>query len=171
MISETKRYNRMHQLENTEANIALEPLLMAEKDRMVLKLFRQNCELEEDLMKDNPDWEFGTLFGLPIFHDVKKRGIMPHGYELFAHTNLFYGEELSKKYYTRSQGAYFEQITRRNADIPTFLTYINKITLITEFSSTHISSNDSVNSGIHRECPVKHNLALGAELTFLEIYR
>lgn len=84
----------------------------------VLKLFRQNCELEEDLMKDNPDWEFGTLFGLPIFHDVKKRGIMPHGYELFAHTNLFYGEELSKKYYTRSQGAYFEQITRRNADIP-----------------------------------------------------
>lgn len=52
-------------------------------------------------MKDNLDWEFGILFGLFIFYDVKKRGIMFYGYELFVYINLFYGEELLKKYYIR----------------------------------------------------------------------
>lgn len=52
-------------------------------------------------MKDNLDWEFGILFGLLIFYDVKKRGIMFYGYELFVYINLFYGEELLKKYYIR----------------------------------------------------------------------
>lgn len=59
-------------------------------------------------MKDNLDWEFGILFGLLIFYDVKKRGIMFYGYELFVYINLFYGEELLKKYYIRLQGVYFE---------------------------------------------------------------
>lgn len=84
----------------------------------VLKLFRQNCELEEELMKDNPDWELGTMFGQPIYHDVKNRGLMPNGYELYAHTNLALGEELAKRYFVRSQGAYFEQITRKNPQVP-----------------------------------------------------
>lgn len=52
-------------------------------------------------MKDNLDWEFGILFGLFIFYDVKKCGIMFYGYELFVYINLFYGEELLKKYYIR----------------------------------------------------------------------
>lgn len=59
-------------------------------------------------MKDNLDWEFGILFGLFIFYDVKKCGIMFYGYELFVYINLFYGEELLKKYYIRVQGVYFE---------------------------------------------------------------
>lgn len=59
-------------------------------------------------MKDNLDWEFGILFGLLIFYDVKKCGIMFYGYELFVYINLFYGEELLKKYYIRLQGVYFE---------------------------------------------------------------
>lgn len=59
-------------------------------------------------MKDNLDWEFGILFGLFIFYDVKKCGIMLYGYELFVYINLFYGEELLKKYYIRLQGVYFE---------------------------------------------------------------
>lgn len=92
LINETRRYNRMHELENTEANVALEPLLFAEKDRMALKLFRQNYELEVELMKDYPGWEVGTMFGEPIFFDVKNRGLMPHGQELYAHTDTPYGE-------------------------------------------------------------------------------
>lgn len=83
-----------------------------------LKLFRQNYELEVELMKDYPGWEVGTMFGEPIFFDVKNRGLMPHGQELYAHTDTPYGEELAKKYYVRTQGAYFEQITRKNAQVP-----------------------------------------------------
>ena len=79
-----------------------------------LKLFRQNCELEEDLMKDNPEWQVGTFYGEPIFYDTRDRGIQPNGYELFAHSNITAGLEIERKYFHKAQGAFFEQLTRKN---------------------------------------------------------
>jgi hypothetical protein len=72
--------------------------------------------LEEELMQNNPDWQVGTLYGEPVYHDVRKRGLMPKGYELYAHTNLISGKEAERKYFVRAQGAYFEQLTRRNPE-------------------------------------------------------
>lgn len=83
-----------------------------------LKLFRQNCELEEELMQNKPDWKVGTLYGEPVFHDVRKQGLMPKGYELYAHANMISGKEIDRKYFVKAQGAYFEQLTRKNPEPP-----------------------------------------------------
>ncbi|XP_048354545.1 NADH dehydrogenase [ubiquinone] 1 alpha subcomplex subunit 13 [Sphaerodactylus townsendi] len=53
------RWNRERKrlaIENLETRIALMPLLMAEDDRRVLRILRQNFEEEAKIMKDVPGW-------------------------------------------------------------------------------------------------------------------
>ncbi|GIX73154.1 complex I-B16.6 [Caerostris darwini] len=73
--------------ENEELTVALEPLLMAERDRMFLKQLNKNREEEKDLMKNVPDWEVGTWYGEPIFKTVGDRMVSPHSLEYYAHAN------------------------------------------------------------------------------------
>ncbi|XP_062591039.1 NADH dehydrogenase [ubiquinone] 1 alpha subcomplex subunit 13-like [Saccostrea cucullata] len=114
LICETRRYNKMLYLENTEANIALEPLIMAENDRLTLKLFRQNCELEEELMQDDPDWKTGTIFGVPMFFDTRNRGIMPIGTELYNHTNARAHYLLDRQYHWKAMDTNVEWFSNKN---------------------------------------------------------
>ena len=53
------------------ASLALEPLMLAERDREYLKQLRRNRDAEEKLMADVEGWEVGTFYG----HKVYKVGL------------------------------------------------------------------------------------------------
>ncbi|XP_053450404.1 NADH dehydrogenase [ubiquinone] 1 alpha subcomplex subunit 13-like [Nycticebus coucang] len=56
------RERRRLLIEDLETRIALMPLFLAEKDRRVLRMLRENLEEEAIIMKDVPDWK--ELYGL-----------------------------------------------------------------------------------------------------------
>jgi NADH dehydrogenase (ubiquinone) 1 alpha subcomplex subunit 13 len=77
-------------VEDRAARMVLQPLLLAEKDRLYLKRCRQLRDEEEELMKNVPGWVVGTYWGEPVYHtrpanewhDITDR-------EFFAHTPDF----------------------------------------------------------------------------------
>ncbi|XP_054836593.1 NADH dehydrogenase [ubiquinone] 1 alpha subcomplex subunit 13 isoform X2 [Eublepharis macularius] len=50
------RERRRLAIEDLETRIAMTPLLMAEDDRRILRILRQNFEEEAKIMKDVPGW-------------------------------------------------------------------------------------------------------------------
>merc|ERR1712004_601183 len=57
----------------TEANgfrLALQPLLLAERDRAFIKQLKANRDAEEELMADTEGWEVGTWFGQKVYKTV-----------------------------------------------------------------------------------------------------
>lgn len=79
-------YVTLPELENREANIALEPLLLAENNRLFLKQLVKNREDEKKIMKDVPGWVPGTFYGEPVFHQ-KGVYMKPSREEYYAHTD------------------------------------------------------------------------------------
>ncbi|XP_077510805.1 NADH dehydrogenase (ubiquinone) B16.6 subunit [Amblyomma americanum] len=76
------------QLEAQDGHNALEPLLLAENDRVYLKQLKKNREEERELMKNVPGWVVGTYFGEPIYHTMGPNVHMdPVAEEYFAHTD------------------------------------------------------------------------------------
>lgn len=75
-------------LEDDEGRIAIEPLLEAESDRLLLWQMRRNRDEENELMKDVPGWKTGTWFGEPIFKTNPNldEWIRPTYLEIYAHT-------------------------------------------------------------------------------------
>jgi len=73
-------------VENRSARLVLQPMLLAEKDRLYLKRCRELREEEERLMKDVPGWVTGTYWGEPIYftrpadewHDISDREYWAH---------------------------------------------------------------------------------------------
>ncbi len=64
---------RRHQKDITEersAQLALEPLLAAERDRELCKAARMARDEEEEAMKNVEGWEVGTWFGHKVFKTV-----------------------------------------------------------------------------------------------------
>lgn len=59
-------------LENLGGEIAMYPMLLAEKDRMYLRQLNRNREAEESLMKDVEGWETGTYYGKKIYKTSDK---------------------------------------------------------------------------------------------------
>ena len=59
-------------IEDYSARRAIEPLLLAERDREFLRQVRKNRDKEADLMKDVAGWEVGTYFGTPVFRTLPK---------------------------------------------------------------------------------------------------
>ncbi len=57
-------------VENKTMRVALQPMLLAERDRAFIKHLKQNRDAEEDLMKDVEGWEVGTYFGEPVFKTI-----------------------------------------------------------------------------------------------------
>jgi len=55
-------------VENRAARLAIQPMLMAEKDRLYLKRCRELRDIEDELMKDVPGWVTGTYWGEPVYH-------------------------------------------------------------------------------------------------------
>ncbi|GFW15524.1 NADH dehydrogenase 1 alpha subcomplex subunit 13 [Trichonephila clavipes] len=84
---ENSRYRRRLKRENDEVYVALEPLLVAERDRMFLNQLHKNREEEADLMKNVPGWKVGTLYGEPIFKTIEDKMIFPYSLEYYAHAN------------------------------------------------------------------------------------
>lgn len=59
-------------IEDQSARRAVEPVLLAERDREYLRQLRKNRDKEADLMKNVAGWEVGTYFGSPIFKTLPK---------------------------------------------------------------------------------------------------
>ena len=51
----------------------------------MLKQFRANREEENELMKNVEGWKTGTLWGEPVYHNVRSRWIWPATEEYLAH--------------------------------------------------------------------------------------
>merc|ERR1712241_1295514 len=59
--------------QKTEANgfrLALQPLLLAERDRAFIKEIKAHRDAEEELMADTEGWEVGTWFGQKVHKTV-----------------------------------------------------------------------------------------------------
>jgi len=79
-------YNQRNKVEDRNARLALQPMMLAEKDRLYLKRCRQLRDEEEELMKDVPGWVVGTYWGEPVFftrpanewHNINAREYLAH---------------------------------------------------------------------------------------------
>merc|ERR1719461_2791251 len=85
-----KRGMRILTQEKIEANsnnLALTPLMLAERDREYLKQLRRNRDAEEKLMKDVEGWEVGTFYGHKVYKTIgdKLPDVMYD--EFYVHTN------------------------------------------------------------------------------------
>ena len=72
-LREVQRKN----LEHLSCNMAIWPLLMAERDREYLKQLRRNRDYEKELMKDVEGWEVGTWYGEPIYKTKDEDFLVP----------------------------------------------------------------------------------------------
>lgn len=80
-----------------ESKIALEPFLLAESDRTLLKTLWVNREEERELMKDEPGWVVGTWYGDKVYNDTS-RMVHPTMQELYVHCNP---KEFWRRHYKR----------------------------------------------------------------------
>ncbi|KAJ7308243.1 hypothetical protein JRQ81_008768 [Phrynocephalus forsythii] len=58
-LAKWNRERKRLQIEDLEGQIAILPLLMAEEDRRMLRMLRENFEEEAKIMKDVPGWQVG----------------------------------------------------------------------------------------------------------------
>ena len=69
------------------ASLAIEPLMLAERDREFLKQLRRNRDAEEKLMADVEGWEVGTFYGHKVYKVNKLSSI--NCYQSFVHNTFF----------------------------------------------------------------------------------
>merc|ERR1711874_81684 len=84
-----RRGRRLLQADETEERstpFALEPLMLAERDRIFIKQLKQNRDYEEKLMKDVKGWEVGTYYGIPLYNDVKNQYPIVPWQEYYTHS-------------------------------------------------------------------------------------
>ncbi|XP_075541512.1 NADH dehydrogenase (ubiquinone) B16.6 subunit [Dermacentor variabilis] len=79
---------KLIEIEAADGHNALQPLLLAERDRMFLKQLKKNRDEERELMKNVPGWVVGTYFGEPIYKTISPdTHIDPVADEFFAHAD------------------------------------------------------------------------------------
>ncbi|KAG7176666.1 NADH dehydrogenase [ubiquinone] 1 alpha subcomplex subunit 13-like [Homarus americanus] len=77
---------RLQDVEMRSGRLAIEPLLLAERDREFLKQIRRNRNEEEKLMANVEGWEVGKYYDEPIYKTVKEdRFIDPIIPEYYVH--------------------------------------------------------------------------------------
>ncbi|KAI5695801.1 NADH dehydrogenase [ubiquinone] 1 alpha subcomplex subunit 13 [Diaphorina citri] len=87
---------RRERAENNSATVALMPLLIAEKDRNLLKTMRKIRDEETELMKNTEGWEAGTLYGEKVYKtSPEDEFVMPSFNEYYAHNK---NEEFTKRF-------------------------------------------------------------------------
>lgn len=60
-----------------ENYVAVEPFLLAERERKFLRQLRNNREAERELMKDDPNWEVGTYYGDRLYVTLPPNSLPP----------------------------------------------------------------------------------------------
>merc|ERR1712126_624862 len=75
------------QIEMKSASLAIEPLMLAERDREFLKQLRRNRDAEEKLMKDVEGWEVGTFYGHKVYKTIGDDLPLISFDEFYIHTN------------------------------------------------------------------------------------
>ncbi|CAH0390962.1 unnamed protein product [Bemisia tabaci] len=76
----------MEEVEQRSVLIALEPMLLAERDRAFLKQLRKNRDEENELMKNVPNWKTGHYYNQPLYITVPKDTLLNVPlYEYYAH--------------------------------------------------------------------------------------
>ncbi|XP_052101337.1 NADH dehydrogenase [ubiquinone] 1 alpha subcomplex subunit 13-like [Mytilus californianus] len=83
----TRRTWRLRRIEQNDARFAVEPLIMAERQRSTMKYWRKLRDEENELMKNVPHWKTGTLYGEPVYYSPRGRFVEPNFTEYYAHTN------------------------------------------------------------------------------------
>ncbi len=68
-IDGKKAWRRDH-TEERSAELAIEPLLCAERDRELCRAARAARDAEEEAMKNIAEWEVGTWFGHKVFKTI-----------------------------------------------------------------------------------------------------
>lgn len=77
---------RKLEVEKRDSLIALEPFIMAERDRAFLKHLRHLRDVEREVMKNHPGWEVGTLYGEPIYKTLPRNDLQNFDIsEYYAH--------------------------------------------------------------------------------------
>lgn len=77
---------KLIEIESNDGHNALQPLLLAERDRQYLKQLKKNREEERELMKDVPGWVVGTYYGEPLYKTISPdTHLDPVAEEFFAH--------------------------------------------------------------------------------------
>uniref|UniRef100_A0A131Z5A9 NADH dehydrogenase [ubiquinone] 1 alpha subcomplex subunit 13 n=1 Tax=Rhipicephalus appendiculatus TaxID=34631 RepID=A0A131Z5A9_RHIAP len=77
---------KLIEIEAADGHNALEPLLLAERDRQYLRQLKKNREEERELMKDVPGWVVGTYYGEPLYKTISPdTHLDPVADEFFAH--------------------------------------------------------------------------------------
>ncbi|XP_063852250.1 NADH dehydrogenase [ubiquinone] 1 alpha subcomplex subunit 13-like [Scylla paramamosain] len=86
MYYKTYSLVRREDIEMRSGRLAVEPLLLAERDREFLKQIRRNRDEEARLMANVEGWEVGTYHGERIYKTIpSERFIDPVINEYFAH--------------------------------------------------------------------------------------
>ncbi|CAG5122419.1 unnamed protein product [Candidula unifasciata] len=85
-----RKRQRRYNLEMMDARVAIEPFLLAEKDRAILKHLRRCRDEENEVMKNVPGWKTGTLWGEPVYYNVRDRFIKPSHTEQIVHLDPKY---------------------------------------------------------------------------------
>ncbi|XP_012286553.1 NADH dehydrogenase [ubiquinone] 1 alpha subcomplex subunit 13 [Orussus abietinus] len=88
ILSNTLRRRKTEKREVLSGYFAIYPLLLAEKERRVLKYLHGLRAEEEKLMRNFPEWEVGTLLGEPIYKTIpKEQVIIPTEPECYMHSD------------------------------------------------------------------------------------
>jgi len=74
-------------LEQNDAALALEPFILAERQRMALRQLRKNRDEERELMKDVEGWTVGGWYGKPVYHNQANRFHAVHPNEYYIHND------------------------------------------------------------------------------------
>merc|ERR1711993_146102 len=83
-------------IEERSIELALQPLLLAERDRGLLKFLKKQRDAEEDLFSDVPDWEVGTFYGTPVYKTVPD-SMLIHYYTNAGKLSQEFGQHLPKR--------------------------------------------------------------------------
>merc|ERR1719378_1576399 len=81
------RVVRKQEIEMKSASLAMEPLMLAERDREYLKQLRRNRDAEEKLMKEVEGWEVGTFYGHKVYKTIGDQLPLVSFDEFYIHTN------------------------------------------------------------------------------------
>ncbi|XP_006611531.1 NADH dehydrogenase [ubiquinone] 1 alpha subcomplex subunit 13 [Apis dorsata] len=85
---QTWKENKQNIIEAKSQELATLPILYAERDRTLLKHMKRLRNIEDDVMKDFPYWEVGTLFGTKIYESLPEDTyVEPTSLELYTYTS------------------------------------------------------------------------------------
>merc|ERR1712055_486102 len=73
MLYHTKRTSKALKTEERSTDLALQPMLQAERDRAFLKRVIQNRDWEADIMRNVEGWQVGTYWGVPVLRSVENK--------------------------------------------------------------------------------------------------